>query len=294
MKKRFIKKLNKQRLEKIFNKIKNSNLTITNKIFGNGYFIFTFGVNTVCHFNLKETPLWRYGIWLDGKYGFQIFGEHEWLIDKFKPSRTYLSFKNDISRFIKEVKLISKNPKLYFVDSLTDGDAIVDYERIDWGDGEFSYKGYQAIREYNEETKLYDKYRRDESITQEVFVNSKYDEFMKEKLQEEENQEYDRIFAFNFFKELPNLFFNIKVVGVHDRNNNGWKCSPRYDIKVLVNKNLSNEEVDKLYDELDELVNSRNNSKEKKSYEHGFSFMGCYDEFEDLKNCDYKYNKGVN
>ena len=92
MKKRFIKKLNKQRLEKIFNKIKNSNLTITNKIFGNGYFIFTFGVNTVCHFNLKETPLWRYGIWLDGKYGFQIFGEHEWLIDKFKPSRTYLSF----------------------------------------------------------------------------------------------------------------------------------------------------------------------------------------------------------
>ena len=290
MKKRLIKKVNKRRIENILNKITSNNFNITSKVFGNGYFIFSFGENTVCHFNLKETLLWKYGIWLS-KNGFQIFGEHEWLIDKFKPSRTYLSYNNDINGFIKEVKLISENLKLYFVDSLTSGDAIFDYEKEDWEDGEFSYKGYQAIREFNEETQLWDKFRRDETITQEEFVNSKYDEFLKEKLQKEENKEFDRVFAFNFFKELPNLFSNIEVVGIHDRDKSGWKCSPRYDIKVLVNKNLSNEEVDKLYDELDELIIKKDNSKEKKSYEHGFSFMGCYDDFRDLKNCDYRYYK---
>jgi len=179
MRKRLIKKANKQRIENILNKITSNNFNITSKIFGNGYFIFTFGKNTVCHFTLKETPLWKYGIWLDGKKGFKIFGEHEWLIDKFKPSRTYLSYNNDINGFIKEVKLISENPKLYFVDSLTDGDALVVYEKENWGDGEFSYKGYQVIREFNEETKLWDKFRIDETIIQEEFVNSKYDEFMK-------------------------------------------------------------------------------------------------------------------
>ena len=133
MKKRLLKKLNKQRIENILNKITSNNFNITSKIFGNGYFIFSFGYNTVCHFYLKQTPLWKYGIWLDGKNGFQIFGEHEWLIDKFKPSRTYLSYNNDINGFLQEVKLISENLKLYFVDSLTSGDVLVAYEKEDWG-----------------------------------------------------------------------------------------------------------------------------------------------------------------
>jgi len=291
MKKRFIKKKNKQRLEHILNQIKNNNFTITNKIFGNGYFIFTFGQNTVCHFDLKETPLWKYGIWLDGKYGFQIFGEHEWLIDKFKPSRTCLSYKNDINEFLQKVKLIKENPKLYFVDSLTSGDVLVAYERVDWGNEEFSYKGYQAIREYNEETQLWDKFRRDESITQEKYVTMKYDKFMEEKLQTEENHKFDRKFAFNFFKELPNMFSNIEAIGVYDRDKNGWKCSPRYDIKVLVDKGISKEEIDELYGELEDLIFNKNFSKERKSYEHQFSFMGCYDNIKDIKDCDYKYYK---
>jgi len=290
MKKRLIKKINKQRIENILNKITNNNLNITNKIFGDGYFIFTFGYNTVCHFYLKQTPLWKYGIWLS-KNGFQIFGEHEWLIDKFKPSRTYLSYNNDINGFIKEVKLISENPKLYFVDSLTDGDALVVYEKENWGDGEFSYKGYQVIREFNEETKLWDKFRIDETIAQEEFVNSKYDEFMKEKLQEGMNHEHDKLFAFKFFRELPNIFPDIKVVGIRDGNKNGWRCSSRYDIKVLVDKSISDEKADNLYNELENLIISKNDSDDKLSFEYSFSFMGLYDDYEDVKYCDYKYYK---
>jgi len=291
MKKRLIKKRNKQRLENILNQIVNNNFIIVNKIFGNGYFIFTFGQNTVCHFHLKETPLWKYGIWLDGKYSFQIFGEHEWLIDKFKPSRTYLSYKNSINEFLQNVKSINKNPKLYFVDSLTSGDALVAYEKVDWGDGEYSYKGYQAIREYNEETELWDKFRRDESIIQEEYVNIKYDKFMEEKLQTEENHEFDRKLTFKFFKELPNMFSNIEAIGVYDKDKNGWKCSPRYDIKVLLKKDISREETDKLYDELEDLIFNKNNSEERKSYEHQLSFMGLYNNINDIKDSNYRYYK---
>ena len=291
MKKRLLKKNNKAKIDNILNQI-SINFTITDKIYDNGYFVFTFGQNTVCHFTLKETPLWKYGIWLDDK-GFKIFGEHEWLIDKFKPSRTYLSYENDVKSFIKEVKAISKYPKLYFVDSYTSGDALVAYEKEDWGDGEFSFKGYQAIREFNEETQLWDKFRRDESITQEEFVNKKWDEYCKQREETEQGHEFDRKFAFDFFKTIPNMYSYITAVGIYDRDKNGWKCSPRYDIKVIVDSSMIQEKFDNLYDELDDLVFNKNNSEERKSYEHQFSLLGLYNDIKDIKDCNYKYYKTV-
>ena len=41
--------------------------TITTENYGNGYFIFDYGPNTVVHFRLKETPGWLYGIWWELK-----------------------------------------------------------------------------------------------------------------------------------------------------------------------------------------------------------------------------------
>ena len=291
MKKRLIKKINKTKIDNILNQI-STNFTITEKIYGNGYFIFTFGQNTVCHFVLKETPLWKYGIWLDKK-GFKIFGEHEWLIDKFKPSRTYLSYENDIQSFIEKIKAISENPKLYFVDSYTSGDALDAYEKEDWGDGEFSFKGYQAIREFNEETQLWDKFRRDESVIQEEFVDNKWDEYCKQREETKQGHEFDRKFAFDFFKTIPNMYSCITAVGIYDRDKNGWKCSPRYDIKIIVDNSIIQEKFDNLYDELEELVFSKNNSEERKSYEHQFSLMGCYSDIKDIKDCNYKFYKTV-
>ena len=292
MKKRLIKKYNKSRLENILTQVSDK-FTITKKTFGDGYFIFSFGQNTVCHFTLKETPLWKYGIWLTKK-GYQIFGEHEWLIDKFKPSATYLSFENDINLFLEKVKLISDDSKLFFVDSYTNGNALVAYEKVDWGDGEFYYKGYQCVREFNEETQLYDKFRKDETITQHDYVEKQWNEFVELERQADETHEFDRLLSFNFFKELPNMFSSIKVVGIRDGNKNGHWCSPRYDIKVLVDQNVSDEQLENLYEELDNLVHSKNYSEERKSYEHQFSLMGCYDHVKDIRDCDYKYYKDVN
>ena len=292
MKKRLLKKHNKTKLENVLVQVSNK-FTITKKTFGDGYFIFSFGQNTVCHFTLKQTPLCKYGIWLTKKW-YQIFGEHEWLIDKFKPSATYLSFENDIDSFLDKVKGISENSKLYFADSCTDGCALVAYEKIDWGDGEFSYKGYQCIREFNEETQLYNKFKRDESVTQQEYVERQWNEFVELERQSNETNEFDRLFAFNFFKELPNMFSGIKVVGIRDENKNGLICSPRYNIKILLDKNISQEDLDNLYEELENLVHSKNYSEEKKSYDHQFSLIGCYDHVKNIRDCNYKYYKDVN
>ena len=287
MKKRLMKKHNKSKLENILTQVLEK-FTITKKTFGDGYFIFSFGQNTVCHFTLKETPLWKYGIWLTKK-GYQIFGEHEWLIDKFKPSRTYLSFENNIDLFLDKVKAINEDSKLYFVDSYTDGNALVAYEKVGWGDGEFYYHGYQCIREFNEETELYNQFRRDESATQQEYVEKQWNKFVEMEIQTEENHEFDRLFAFNFFKELPNMFSQIKMVGIRDENKDGCWCSPRYNIKVLVDQNISQEGLDNLYEELGNLVHSKNYSEERKSHEHQFSLIGCYDHVKDIRDCNYKY-----
>jgi len=274
MKKRLLKKHNKIILENILSQI-SDNFTIIKKTFGNGYFIFS---------------LWKYGIWLTKK-GFQIFGEHEWLVDKFKPSATYLSLENDVDLFLEKVKTISEMPKLYFVDSYTDGSALVAYEKVDWGDGEFYYKGYQCIREFNEETQLYNQFRRDESIIQQEYIENQWNEFIEMRKQTEENHEFDRLFAFNFFTELPNMFSCIKVVGIRDENKGGSWCSPRYNIKVLVDRHISDEELDTQFEELDNLIHKKNYSKKRKSHEHQFSLTGCYDDVKDIRDCNYKYYK---
>lgn len=167
---------NLARQNDILNEI-SKEFTISEKEFGNGYFIYDIGGNAVCHFSLKETPEWKYGIWLLKNNKFTIFGEHIELIDKFKPNACYIKHENHIDEFIKEVKNIASNSKLYFVDSLTYGEALVDFKE----DGNGNYKGYQVKSVYNEVTGMWDMVTRDTNITQEQFVEKEYNEFMERK-----------------------------------------------------------------------------------------------------------------
>lgn len=72
-------------------------LTVENVSYGDGYFIFGRGTNSVAHFYVKETPHWKYGIWLseidtaDDVIRAQIFCQFEAEIDKFKPSASMIS-----------------------------------------------------------------------------------------------------------------------------------------------------------------------------------------------------------
>ena len=68
---------------------------VKTKNIGNGYYLFNFGDNTVCHFTMEGAKDWLFGIWAipqeDGSIQIDLFGEHEWCMDKFKPSATKIS-----------------------------------------------------------------------------------------------------------------------------------------------------------------------------------------------------------
>jgi len=105
MNKRIRKKLEKINNTNRINEIlKSLNYTIQKKIFGSGYFLFDFEKNSICWFWLKEFPDWKFGIWLNDN-SYDIFGEHTILIDKFKPSASYMSF-NNVQDFNNDLQLI--------------------------------------------------------------------------------------------------------------------------------------------------------------------------------------------
>ena len=83
----------------LFEHLKSQNYTITTEQYGDGYFLFDYGPNTVVHFRLKETPGWLYGIWWCFRVNYkgdvnivgEFFAQYENEIDKFKPSASYYS-----------------------------------------------------------------------------------------------------------------------------------------------------------------------------------------------------------
>ena len=104
-----IKRENKDRINKILEEL---DYKVVKKYFGDGYFIFTFQKCSVSWFYLNEFPNWKFGIWLNDKNGYSIFGEHEYLIDKFKPTRTYLS-EIDVSKFNKKLNEILNKEEMH-------------------------------------------------------------------------------------------------------------------------------------------------------------------------------------
>lgn len=90
---------------KINNILKELKFKITKQVFGNGYFVFTFKESSICWFWLKEFPGWKFGLWLNENNTYSIFGEHTLMIDKFKPSASYISFET-IEEFNNELNLV--------------------------------------------------------------------------------------------------------------------------------------------------------------------------------------------
>jgi len=108
MKKRIIKRRNQQKINSILAKVSYS-YTIEKKVFGNGYFLYTFPESSIAWFWLKEFPDWKFGIWLsENDNSYHIFGEAVVQIDKFKPSASSLSM-TDVVDFVNELKKVKNN-----------------------------------------------------------------------------------------------------------------------------------------------------------------------------------------
>jgi len=104
MKKRKLKKRNRKHIDKVLSFIP---YTLKRRVFGSGYFIFSFEESSVAWFWLKEFPDWRFGIWLNEEdyTKFEIFGQCISMIDKFKPSRSELC-EDNIQCFVDELHKI--------------------------------------------------------------------------------------------------------------------------------------------------------------------------------------------
>lgn len=86
MKRRIVAKKNKKDIENfILNPLKNAGIKLDYVKFLDGYFIFEFGKNSVCHFRMKELPYILFGVWKTSS-GFNLFGDDYVHLDKFKPT----------------------------------------------------------------------------------------------------------------------------------------------------------------------------------------------------------------
>lgn len=174
--------------------------------------------------------------------------------------------------------------------SLTYGDALIDWIQYEDGYAE----GYQCVLIENQGRKIY---KRDTSLTQEIFVEQHWKEYWDKKNKQELNYKEDRAYAFNFFKELLSEYDEIVAVGIIDKNLSGFRHIPRYEIKVLVPKDVSDERVYDLYEQLPLLCKNANENAQRKTKKHTFKFKAIYSPDEDivtyekLKDCNYVFKK---
>ncbi len=150
IKNKTIKNNNTNAINSILEKL---NYKVVRKVFGDGYFIFTFQKNSICWFWLKEFPNWRFGIWLNKDETYSIFGEHDLLIDKFKPSATYISETNviDFNNILKNILNKTKEHLEY----MNDIKEAIEYEnKINNYNFKIFNKVKDFIKEFNKNNKL--------------------------------------------------------------------------------------------------------------------------------------------
>lgn len=215
---------NKEKINLILNEIDDSKeFTITNIEFRSDYFIFEHATDSICHFRVQELPDIKLGIWLceadDDTY--EIFGCHEDLIDKFKPSaNTCFSNTED---FIKWLNAIQGAPKLFFATGF-DFDYILEEDM-------------NNLVEYSENK--YNKYYEDKELK---VLQAK--------------QDYDRVlvFAKSIIETTAN---NIMAIYVTDNNSNGSSCSYRFTLMVVFN--IDDSTIEETFTLLDSVVDDYNN-----------------------------------
>ena len=211
----------------------------------------------VGQFKIVALPEWRFGVQIDLESNeFAIFGEHSWLIDKFKPSSCYVSYEAlsvwalevQLHRFLKEVEDIIQHPirhfgySLYYGDEISDAKAQEEYETMKW-ERRFEKKLDRRARET----------------------------------------------IFDLFKTLPTYHSSIVAAGLLDRHLQvkGCRIYPRYEARVVVKPETPEAIVDLLY----QMIETLSNSKGFKSRHEQFRFDGIYDDLSDLQDYHYLFQQ---
>ena len=213
----------------ILDYIKKIGFTPINIQYGNGYFIFDMGENSVVNFWIKELKGWKFGIWFyspkpdeDGKKRpdyCQFFAQRELFIDKFKPAA---------SNYCEEIKAYGKDNKFF------DNFALIDIKRMLY---EMKYHPFIAFYKDVSYSNYIDRKNLIWFYIKENWDAKFYD--IKKNAVRWKDCIITRVYL-NHVKKVLEKKSNVETVKVFDGENGNWRCYPRYNINVYFNKD-SNE-----------------------------------------------------
>ena len=92
-----------------WNKETSTTITFQNVKYGDGYFIFGMGDNSVVHFNLKETPGWKYGIWWNLPKKFYDKNTKKYVLPNYVEGTFFAQYEEDIDKFKPSASAICEN-----------------------------------------------------------------------------------------------------------------------------------------------------------------------------------------
>lgn len=208
---------------------------IIDHYFVDGYFIFHMGQSAVMHFKLDTAPNWKFGVWLDffeanSKYNsqdydyidFEIFAQNELWIDKFKPSASEFktSGKIVLEQYPRPEKFIEEHFDFYLnrFRLIFDEPYLAFYRHM-------HYSSFDEVHTSRKEAKKYYK----------TFIKNE----KKESKIEKRYLRKQRGFVRRFFKKLD-LEYEIYDAGPN--------TSPRYDVRIVFNENMTEESAEALQD----------------------------------------------
>ena len=220
---------NRKIANSVFNELIRNKLIPTDIEFGNGYFIFEMGDDSVVHFHIKGCKSWKFGMWIntgDVDNVIQYFAQYEDSIDKFKPSRSYFCENVSLKELkgVKRDKECVKEGKYFFIMAYH---HIVEMTQHIKNNPRLSYL----------QDTVYDKY-----ITEPLYreyIRRKFYDF-RYKIVKVKEHITDDIFAYNYNKfsgfvtkhMFPDIIKDVEII---DSNTNGWICSPRYTVRTTYN-----------------------------------------------------------
>jgi len=181
--------------------------------YGNAYFIFEMGENSVVHFKIRGLRGWKFGMWLNqGDMALQFFTQHEDYIDKFKPSRSFFC----VEYAKKDIKgELNCDPKVQFFEILEilrhiKKNPIVAYEQ-NANDEAYSQNNY------------YVSYIKDKCSYYKQTVKKKYEDLLP-------------VIRHKYKVNLMEKYDFVDKVEFRDNNKGGWICYPRYEMIIHFKK----------------------------------------------------------
>ena len=209
---------NKEMSEMVLNYLRKEGLKPYGIAYGDGYFVFDMGEDSVCHFRIKGAHGWKFALWLnqeakDKENPIVFFCKHEDNIDKFKPSQCYYRV-----NFMQEDVQDDDSMALWDCKNI-----VVSIKKHPFAS--FAFDAWETSHVYRSYSSVYIKnrwYRFTQRIKAFCFDYGVYPEL-----------------------KLRTILFSmkkcVKNIKMKDENEDGWQSTPRWSIMISLDNSVTEE-----------------------------------------------------